>query len=65
MQTEINDHLKDISETNQKYSKQLELNGELRKQVDETVEQLTAAKLETTQLKVELQEKVTELKESR
>ena len=54
MQTEINDHLKDISETNQKYSKQLELNGELRKQADETVEQLTAARLEVSQLKIEL-----------
>lgn len=38
MQTEINDHLKDISETNQKYSKQLEMNGELRKQLDESTE---------------------------
>lgn len=65
MQTEINDQLKDISETNQKYSKQLELNGDLRKQLDETVEQLATARLEVTKLKDQLHVKTAELKENK
>ena len=63
MQSIVNDHLKETSEANQKYSKQLEINNELKAKMEEQMGYMTSTKLEASEYKLELQEKTREFNE--